>query len=41
MKKTRDKEMKRALEFKKDIKSAVQNGDKTSIAFALEPDIDS
>ncbi len=41
MKKERDKEMKRALEFKKDIKSAVQNGDKNSIAFALEPDIDS
>ena len=41
MKKERDKDMKRALEFKKDIKSAVQIGDKNSIAFALEPDVNS
>lgn len=37
MKNERDQELKRALEFKRRLKEAVQKDDKNSIALSLEP----
>lgn len=40
IKKERDKEIKNALEFKKEIKEAVDKGDKRSIAHSVMPESD-
>lgn len=37
MKNERDQEMKKALDFKRQLKEAVKKDDKNSIAFSLKP----